>query len=80
MDRHETYRLRNVINNDGTVGISVIHGRKRLVPLLASCIPDLELDSGVLIERDGLGKKGGADGRLSIRIELVLVFDQLAAS
>lgn len=67
-----TYRLGNVVDDDGAVGVSIIHRSKRLVSLLSSRIPNLKLDSGVLIERNGLGEEGGADSRLAIRIELVL--------
>lgn len=64
--------MRNIVYDNGAVGVSVVHGRKRLVPLLASRVPYLELDSCVLIEGDGLGKKGGADGGFPKGVELVL--------
>ena len=56
-----TYSLRNVVDHYRAVGIPVVHGRQRLVSLLARRIPDLKLDCGVLIEGDGLCKEGGAD-------------------
>jgi hypothetical protein len=69
---YTTYSLCNIVYYDGAVCISVVHGRERLVALLASRIPDLELYSCVLVEGNGLGEEGGADGRFSVVIELVL--------
>lgn len=66
------YRLRNVVYDHSAVGVSIVHGRKRLVPLLASRIPDLELDGRVLVEGDGLREESGADGGFSERVELIL--------
>ena len=60
-----TYRLSDIVDDDGAVGVTVVHGRKRLVALLASGIPDLELNSGVFVERDGLGEESCADSRFS---------------
>jgi hypothetical protein len=65
--------LGDIIDDNGTVGITVVHGRKRLVTLLASGIPDLELDSSVFVEGDRLSEESGADGRFSERVELILV-------
>ena len=52
----------DVINDDGAVGVPIIHGRQRLVPLLSRRIPYLKLHSGVFVEGDGLGEECGADG------------------
>lgn len=68
-----TYGLRDVVYNDSTVGISVVHGSKRFVSLLASGIPDLELDRRVLIERDGLSEESRSNGGFSERVELILM-------
>ena len=68
----DTYGLCDVVYDDGAVGVSVIHGCKGLVALLAGGVPDLELDCGGFIEGDGLGEEGSADGRLSVVVELVL--------
>lgn len=67
-----TYRLGDIVDDDSTVGITIVHGGERLVSLLAGRIPDLELDGSVFIERNSLGEEGGADCRLAVRIELVL--------
>ena len=67
-----TYSLCDVVDNDGAVGVPVVHGRERLVALLAGRVPDLELDGCVLIEGDGLGEEGGADGGFPVVVELVL--------
>jgi hypothetical protein len=64
--------LCNIVDYHGAVGIAVVHGRKRLVTLLARCVPDFKLDGCGLIEGDGLGEEGGADGRLPVVIELIL--------
>ena len=68
----ETYGLCDVVYDYGAVCVSVVHGRERLVALLAGGIPDLELDRGVFIEGDGLGEEGGADGGFPVVVELVL--------
>lgn len=62
----------DVVDYDGAICVAVVHGRQRLVSLLASGIPNLELDGRGLIEGDGLGEEGGADGRFPIVVELVL--------
>lgn len=64
--------MSDIVNDNGAVCISVVHGSERLVAFLAGSIPNLELDSSVLIERDGLGQEGSTDGGLAIGIELVL--------
>lgn len=64
--------MRDVVDDDGAVGVAVVHGRERLVPLLACRVPDLELDGRVLVEGERLREEGGADGRLAVFIELVL--------
>jgi hypothetical protein len=64
--------LCDIIDDDGAVCVAVVHGGERLVALLAGRVPDLELDGCVLIEGDGLGEEGGADGGFSVVVELVL--------
>lgn len=67
----------DIVNDYCTIGIPIVHGGEGLVPLLTSCIPDLELNRGVLVEGNGLGEEGSTDGGLSIGIKLVLGGDQL---
>ena len=62
----------DVVDDDGTVGIAVVHGGERLVALLTGRVPYLELDGGVLVERDGLCEECGADGGFPVRVELIL--------
>lgn len=62
MDIGEAYSLGDVINDNGAVCISIIHGRKRLVALLSSCVPNLKFYRRILIECDGLCKESGTDG------------------
>lgn len=54
--------MSDVVNYDGAVGVAVVHGGQRLVAFLTCGIPNLELDGSCVIEGDGLGKEGGADG------------------
>lgn len=62
----------DIVDDDGAVRISVVHGRQGLVSFLASRVPDLEFDSSVLVERNGLCEEGGTDGGFSVGVELVL--------
>jgi hypothetical protein len=66
--------LSDIVDDNGAVCISVVHGSKRLVAFLAGGIPNFELDGSVLIKRNGLGQEGSADGGLAIGIELVLEY------
>jgi hypothetical protein len=54
--------LCDVVDDDSAVCVPVVHGGQRLVALLAGGIPYLKLDCCVLVEGDGLGEEGGADG------------------
>jgi hypothetical protein len=69
---NSTYRLRNIVYNNSAVGVSIVHGSERFVSLLASRIPDLKLDSCVLVQRDGLCKERSTDGGFAERVELIL--------
>jgi hypothetical protein len=68
----QAYGLCDVIDDDGAVCVAVVHGSKRLVALLASRIPDLKLDRRVVVEGNGLGEEGGADGGFPVVVKLVL--------
>lgn len=68
-----SYSLGDVINHNGAVGVSIVHGSQRLVSLLAGGIPDFELDCRVFVQRDGLCQEGGANRRLSVVIKLILI-------
>lgn len=57
----QTYSLGDVIDHNSTVGVSIVHRSQRLISLLASGIPDFELDGGAFVEGDGLRQEGGAD-------------------
>jgi hypothetical protein len=67
-----THGLCDVVDDDGAVGVAVVHGRQRLVALLAGRVPYLELDCCGLVEGDGLGEEGGADCGFPVVVELVL--------
>lgn len=64
--------MSDVVNNDGAVGVAVVHGCQGLVSFLAGSIPNLEFDRGCVVKRNRLRKESGADGRFSVVIELVL--------
>lgn len=66
------YGLRYIINDDSAVGVSVVHGCEGLVSFLTGGVPYLEFDGCGVVEGDGLGEEGGADGGLSVVIELIL--------
>lgn len=70
----DTYRLRYIINDDGAVRIAVVHRCEGFVPLLSGGIPYFEFDGGGVVEGDGLGEEGSADGGFSVVVELV--FDE----
>lgn len=74
-----TYRLCDIIDDYGAVCISVVHGGEGLVSLLACSVPDLKFDGCVLIEGDGLGEEGGADGGFPVVVELVLEYVSLGS-
>lgn len=59
--RCKAYSLCDIVDNDGAVGVSVIHGCQRLVSLLTSGIPYLKFDCGVLVQRYSLSQESGAD-------------------
>ena len=67
----ESFFIRNVVNDDGGLGAPIVHGRERVVALLARRVPDLELDGGV-VDLDCLREEGGADGALLELVELAL--------
>ena len=57
-----SYGLCDVVDDDGAVGVSVVHGSEGFVAFLAGCIPYFKLDGGGVVEGDGLGEESGADG------------------
>ena len=67
------YGLCYVIDDDGAVGVSVVHWSEGFVSFLACCVPYLELNGCGVVEGDGLGEEGGADGGFSVVIELILL-------
>jgi hypothetical protein len=70
--RNATHSLCDVVYDDSAVCVPIVHGRERLVSLLACCVPYLEFDGCALVEGDGLGEEGGADGGFSVVVKLVL--------
>lgn len=65
------YGLGNIIDNDGAVGIPIIHGGQRFVSLLTGGIPYFELDCRVFIEGYRLGEESGSDCGFTVIVELV---------
>ena len=66
------YSLGYVVDDDGAVGVAVVHGRQRLVSLLARRVPNLKFDRGCVVEGYRLREESGADGGFPIVVELVL--------
>mmetsp|Transcript_31517 Transcript_31517/g.93641 ORF Transcript_31517/g.93641 Transcript_31517/m.93641 type:complete len:254 (-) Transcript_31517:50-811(-) len=59
----------DVVHDDCCSSAPVVHGRERVVPLLAGRVPNLKLD-GRVVERDRLRQKRSADGGLLVLEEL----------
>lgn len=70
-----TYCLCDVVYYYSAVGVAVVHGRQRLVPLLSRCVPNLKLDCSLLVECNCLREEGGADGRFPVVVKLILSQD-----
>ena len=66
-----THRLCDVVDNDGAVGVPVVHGREGFISFLPGCIPYFKFYRRSVIEGDCLSEEGGADGGLSVVVELV---------
>jgi len=71
-----TYGLCDIVDDDGAVCISVVHGRQTLISFLSCCVPDLELDCSRFIESNGLCEKCCADCGFAVIVELVLRADR----
>jgi hypothetical protein len=69
------YSLCDIVHHHRTICISVVHRSKRLVSLLTSRVPYLKLYGCCLVEGDGLGEEGRADGGFPIIIKLILFPD-----
>ena len=67
-----SYCLGDIVDNNCTVGISVIHRSERFVTFLSGCVPYFKLYSGGVVQGDCLCEEGGADGGFSIVIKLIL--------
>ena len=57
------YRIRYIVNNDGSGCPSVVHGSERMVSLLAGSVPNLELHRHV-IHGHGLRQKRSSNSGL----------------
>ena len=68
----DAYGLCYVIDDDGAVGVSVVHWCEGFVSFLACGIPYFEFDGCGVVEGDGLCEESGADSGLSVVIELIL--------
>lgn len=69
----ETYSLCDVVYDHRAVRVPVVHRCEGFVSLLPCCVPYFEFDGCLLVEGDGLSEEGGADGRFSVVVELVLI-------
>merc|ERR1719487_1651860 len=63
--------FRDVKDDDGSLGVAVVHRRQRAETLLPGRVPDLKLDHLVL-EAASLREERGADRRFLVRLEVVL--------
>ena len=72
----ETYGLCDVVDYYGAVCVTVVHGCEGFVAFLAGCVPYFEFDGCGVVEGDGLGEEGGADGGFSVVIELILKWER----
>jgi hypothetical protein len=72
VDTGETDSLGDIVDDNGAVGISVVHGSQRFISLLTGGVPYLELDGCALIQRYRLSQESSADCGFSIVVELVL--------
>jgi hypothetical protein len=72
VDSGETDSLSDIVDDDGAVGVSVVHGSQRFISLLTGGVPYLELDGRVLIQRYCLSQESCTDCGFSIVVELVL--------
>jgi len=61
-----------VVDYHSAIRVTIVHWRKGFIPLLPRRIPDFEFHGRLLVEGDGLGEEGGADGGFSVVVELVL--------
>jgi len=68
-----THSLSDIVDDDCAVRVTVVHWCQALVSLLSCGIPDLELDSRIVIEGDSLSEEGSADRGFSVVIELILI-------
>ena len=55
------YGLGDIIDNNGAVGITIIHGGQRLISLLPGGIPYLKFDCRTFIERYCLSEESGSN-------------------
>lgn len=61
-DRAEaTYCVSDVIDHNGRLSSSVIHGCQAVIPLLASCVPDFKLYR-CIVQTDRLCEEGSCKG------------------
>ena len=72
--RKITYGLCDIVDDNSTVRVAIVHGCERFVPLLTSRVPYLELDGRSFIEGDSLGEEGCADCGFPVVIELILIY------
>ena len=66
------YSLGDIIYDHRAVGVSVVHGGKRLISFLSGSIPYLKFDGCVIVQGDSLCKESCTYRRLSVIIKLIL--------
>lgn len=58
-----SHLVSNVKDNNGGMGTSIVHRCQGIVPLLASCVPNLKLDRRV-VQTNRLREECRSNGRL----------------
>lgn len=71
-----TNSLRDIVDYDSTVGISVVHGRKRFISLLSCRVPYLKFDRSILVQGYCLSEKCCTDRRFPVIVKLVFYESQ----
>lgn len=66
----QTAGFRDIVYDQGRLGVAVVHGREGSETLLAGCIPDFKFNDAVG-EGTFLREEGGADGGFFVGLKSV---------
>jgi hypothetical protein len=65
----EGVSVSDIVDNDGSLGAPIVHGRQGMISFLSGSVPDLKFDRRV-VETNGLGEECGSDRRFLKFVEL----------